>query len=94
VSHASQPVLVELQLEAGSSLDLSGERQADADRGALCIEGALQPRQSELGPSQLAVLRPGARVQLTAQSAVRAFLPEGRLPVTTSWNLEFVALPR
>jgi redox-sensitive bicupin YhaK (pirin superfamily) len=89
VRHPSDPQLVDLQLDAGASLDIPA---GVAERALFVIAGELRVDQETLAADRLAVL--GAPVRISASSATRCLLLGGP-PVgdrLIEWN--FVASSR
>ena len=91
VRHPSAPVLVDLELAAGASLELDGDLP---ERALFVIEGEVRTGGETLAADRLAVLRGGAPVRVQATAPTRAMLlggpPVG--PRHIEWN--FVASSR
>ena len=91
IRHPSEPLLVDLQLEPGASLELADD---GAERALFVIEGALGVDGEPLATNQLAVLGTRGRTRATASAPTRAMilggLPLG--PRFIQWN--FVASSR
>ena len=92
VRHPSRPVLVDLQLDPGASVDVPGD--AADERGVLVIEGEAELGGEALGTDHLAVLAAGAPARVTARQPTRLLVlggpPVG--PRLIEWN--FVASTR
>jgi redox-sensitive bicupin YhaK (pirin superfamily) len=73
VSHPSEPVLVDLELEAGSTVDVP----AGGERGVFVIDGELQIDQVGLQMNRLAVLHDACSVRVTALARTRALVLGG-----------------
>ncbi len=89
-AHPSEPTLVDLELEAGATIELP----ALPEGGVFVIEGEVALGEATLGANRLAVLRPQAQVTLVAQRAARVLVLGGP-PVGArliEWN--FVASTR
>jgi hypothetical protein len=91
IQHPSAPVLVELRLEAGSSVALPSDV---AERGVLVIEGALRVGAETLSTNQLGVLCGERPTSIEATAATHAMLLGGPAhpPRFIEWN--FVASSR
>lgn len=74
VAHPSTPLLVELELAEGSTLDLPGESE---ERAILVISGAVTVDGHELGADHLAILSTAAPLCITAKAASRLMLLGG-----------------
>lgn len=93
----SQPVLVELWLDAGAVLDLPSEIE---DAGVYVLDGEIDAEARTIAPRTLLVRRPGARLSLRATTRSHLFLFGGprlegqtsRDPRVLDWN--FVATTR
>ncbi|HEY0477176.1 MAG TPA: pirin family protein [Kofleriaceae bacterium] len=91
IRHPSEPLLVDLELAAGASLELPA---GAAERAVFVIEGELTVGDDALGADHLAVLRGGVPAALAARTAARVLVlggpPVG--PRLIEWN--FVASSR
>lgn len=91
IRHPSAPLLVDLSLDAGATVELPAEA---AERAVFVIEGELRIGEASLAADRLAVLAGGARVTATATATTRALLLGGEPigPRFIQWN--FVASSR
>ena len=105
IHHPSAPLLLDLELAAGASIDLPGDLPGGLPGGAIeravfVIEGELQVGSEQLAANQLAVLQPSPqgtdprRVALSAASSARVLVLGGAPlgPRLIEWN--FVASSR
>jgi redox-sensitive bicupin YhaK (pirin superfamily) len=74
IRHASDPLLVDLRLADGSTVELAGDAP---ERGVMVIEGALSVDGQPLRVDQMAVLSPGSKARLAATGAARAIVVGG-----------------
>lgn len=74
IRHPGQPLLVNLELEAGASVELSAEV---AERGVYVIAGEVRLGGEAVATGRLAVLRPGQRARATAVQATHLLLLGG-----------------
>jgi redox-sensitive bicupin YhaK (pirin superfamily) len=90
IRHPSAPVLVELRLEAGSTVELPSDV---AERAVLVVNGALRVGSETLSSDRLGVLRSGS-TSIEATAATHAMLLGGspHPPRFIEWN--FVASSR
>lgn len=91
IRHPSQPVLVDLELDAGSAVDLLCDA---VERAVFVIEGEVQIGGEPLAADQLAVLRGGAPARLAATTAARALVLGGPSPGPRFIEWNFVASSR
>jgi redox-sensitive bicupin YhaK (pirin superfamily) len=91
IRHPSAPLLVDLELSAGATVELSDNA---AERAIFVIEGELGLGAERLEPNQLAVLCAGRPAALSATTASRVLLLGGAPlgPRLIEWN--FVASSR
>lgn len=93
VRHTSEPLLVDLELDAGASLSIP-PAPASEERGLFVISGEVSLAGAALPTDRLAVLAPGAAIDLAAPAPARVLLiggpPVGRRLI--DWN--FVASTR
>jgi redox-sensitive bicupin YhaK (pirin superfamily) len=92
IRHPSEPLLVDLELEAGASVALDGD--AAAERAVFVIEGELGIGRDALIADHLAVLRAGAPAAIAARTRARVLVLGGSPvgPRLIEWN--FVASSR
>jgi redox-sensitive bicupin YhaK (pirin superfamily) len=92
IRHPSEPVLVDLEIDAGGEVELPGD--AAAERAVFVIEGELDIAGDTLGSDHLAVLCPGQPATLAAATTSRALVLGGAPlgPRLIEWN--FVASSR
>lgn len=88
IRHPSAPLLVDLELAPGATIELPG---GAAERAVFVIEGELGLATERLAANQLAVLRPGRPAALSAATAARVLVLGGAPlgPRLIEWN--FVA---
>jgi redox-sensitive bicupin YhaK (pirin superfamily) len=91
IAHPSAPMLVDLHLEHGASLELHADA---AEHGVLVIEGALQVGNETLAANQLGVLCAQHAVRVTAAAKTHVLWLGGptHTPRIIEWN--FVASSR
>ena len=74
VRHPSSPLLIDLELDAGSTIELPPE---PLERAVLAVLGDILLGDVELSPLQMAVLRPDLSVGIKASSAARVLVLGG-----------------
>jgi redox-sensitive bicupin YhaK (pirin superfamily) len=72
--HPSEPWLVDVELDGGSTLDIRPDVQ---ERGVLVVDGAIEIGRDAISVNQLGVLREGASVKLRAHEPSRVLLIGG-----------------
>jgi redox-sensitive bicupin YhaK (pirin superfamily) len=78
IAHPSRPLLVDLELDAGASLELAGASlDPDHERAVLVITGAIAIDDQELATDHLAALHAGAPAVIVARGAARVMLLGG-----------------
>ncbi|MGE0549928.1 MAG: pirin family protein [Kofleriaceae bacterium] len=93
IRHPSQPLLIDLELDTGASIELphSGDPSAAFERGVFVVSGELTGGGQPLTSDRLAVVVPGLRVSLIARTPSRVLVVGGPAmgPRFIDWN--FVA---
>jgi redox-sensitive bicupin YhaK (pirin superfamily) len=74
--HPANPLLAEVQLEPGATLELPASTPS-SERGLFLIEGELQLGETVLRPNQLLVFKPSLPIQVQANQKSRALLLGG-----------------
>ena len=90
VRHPSAPLLVDLELDAGSTVVLPDA----AERGVFVIAGSVRIGHEAVDANRLAVLSPGVRVSLVADAASRVMVLGGPHLGTRLIDWNFVASSR
>ncbi|MGE0872123.1 MAG: pirin family protein [Kofleriaceae bacterium] len=87
IRHPSQPLLIDLELDGGASVELPDAEE----RGVFVVSGELTGGGQQLAPDRLAVVTPGVRGSVSATSPSRVLVVGGppMAPRFIDWN--FVA---
>lgn len=88
IRHPAQPLLVELKLDAGASVELAVAADDPTERGLYVIDGEVFAGGEALATGRLAILRSGACAQIKAVQATRLLLLGGApmAPRFMDWN--------
>ncbi|MDQ3369514.1 MAG: pirin family protein [Myxococcota bacterium] len=90
IRHPSEPLLIDLELEVGATVELP----ADAERGVLVIEGEICISDQVLGADHLAVLLAGAPAEISATARSRVLVVGGATLGDRLIDWNFVASTR